>query len=822
DVLPAASVTVALSVSGPVKIDGPDSDTAFTASETLTFTTSNWDTPQTVQVQGQNDNVDNPGAGRPATITHDFSSSGDSDYNDLADADLSVVVLDDDNVLGVASDWSLIPADTVDSRVKLLDPGDSFRLLFVTPSNSTPGAANETIATSSDIAHYNRIVQNYAAANSGFVTANGSSFADLFKIVGSTDTLDAIDNTGTAHTDQSPGLPIWWVGGKRAASDYASFWDADGNWESSPSSAAQQYVTLVDGTEQTGSPDSYRVYTGTGGDGTKTSVPYQGASVSVALGAAIGSSAYGIASTAATSEASDELQSGTSLQNVAARFYALSPPLEILGADQLPTFDAGASVVFSVDENTASGADVGAALTATDPDSDTLTYSIASGGDGASFAVDATTGQLRTSAALDYETAASHALTLQVTDCKTPSGAAESVGACTPDDYISVTVNVNNIDEPGAVAFDAPIVHAGASLTASLTDPDGGVTGVTWAWSRLDTADSTTGTAITGATAASYTTVAADNGKWLRATASYTDALGAGKTASAVTGTAVTPIVTVSFSTNATLSVAESDDKSTTATREDQVTVTVVLSADPGRSVTVPLTVTPTGRANETDYSGVPDNVVFASGETSQDFVFTALDDSVVDEGEVVTIGFGTLPTAVTAGTPAATAVSIVDDDRRVLQAHLADARNGSVTDNKAAPDYSSVGGISAGDYLRFDGVHFDEAPDTLMVSLAAAAGDVNDTIEVRLGSASGELVSGLFIKSTGSSRRFGVQYAPVSGLPAGTHDLYFVFPTATGANINWFVFGEDPAGETTAEKDERMRWWRDAKFGQFIHWGAY
>jgi alpha-L-fucosidase len=30
------------------------------------------------------------------------------------------------------------------------------------------------------------------------------------------------------------------------------------------------------------------------------------------------------------------------------------------------------------------------------------------------------------------------------------------------------------------------------------------------------------------------------------------------------------------------------------------------------------------------------------------------------------------------------------------------------------------------------------------------------------------------------------------------------------------------PAGETTEQRDVRMAWWRDARFGMFIHWGAY
>src|SRR4051794_6169650 len=30
------------------------------------------------------------------------------------------------------------------------------------------------------------------------------------------------------------------------------------------------------------------------------------------------------------------------------------------------------------------------------------------------------------------------------------------------------------------------------------------------------------------------------------------------------------------------------------------------------------------------------------------------------------------------------------------------------------------------------------------------------------------------------------------------------------------------PRSETAAQKDARMAWWRDARFGMFIHWGLY
>ncbi|MEN6311411.1 MAG: alpha-L-fucosidase, partial [Acidobacteriota bacterium] len=30
------------------------------------------------------------------------------------------------------------------------------------------------------------------------------------------------------------------------------------------------------------------------------------------------------------------------------------------------------------------------------------------------------------------------------------------------------------------------------------------------------------------------------------------------------------------------------------------------------------------------------------------------------------------------------------------------------------------------------------------------------------------------------------------------------------------------PASETSAEKEARMKWWTEARFGMFIHWGLY
>ena len=90
--------------------------------------------------------------------------------------------------------------------------------------------------------------------------------------------------------------------------------------------------------------------------------------------------------------------------------------------------------------------------------------------------------------------------------------------------------------------------------------------------------------------------------------------------------------------------------------------VTVTLSADPERAVTIPIMATNQGSASSADYT-VPTSVTFDTGETLKTITFTAADDSIDDDDESVLLAFGTLPTGVSEGATAATTVSITDDD---------------------------------------------------------------------------------------------------------------------------------------------------------------
>ncbi len=122
-----------------------------------------------------------------------------------------------------------------------------------------------------------------------------------------------------------------------------------------------------------------------------------------------------------------------------------------------PAFTEDSATAFQVAENTASGTDIGDPVAATDPDDgDTLTY-LLGGADADHFAIDADSGQLRTSGALDYESQDSYAVTVIAAD-----GAGLWAG-------LDVTITVTDVQEAPAFASSALEVSV-AENTAAGTD----------------------------------------------------------------------------------------------------------------------------------------------------------------------------------------------------------------------------------------------------------------------------------------------------------------------------------------------------------------
>ena len=199
-------------------------------------------------------------------------------------------------------------------------------------------------------------------------------------------------------------------------------------------------------------------------------------------------------------------------------------------ANRRPRFPSTETGERTVPENSRAGANIGVPVAADDPENDRLTYTL-TGTDAAAFTIVASTGQLRTSEALDFETKSSYSFTVEVHDGKDGMGNTST----TVDDSQAVTITVENVEEPGTVTLttDTGTIQARVEVTAALEDDDI-PSGVTWQWARSPNGR-TLWVNIQGATSAMYTpTLEEDAGNYIRATATYTDGHGPNKTANAV------------------------------------------------------------------------------------------------------------------------------------------------------------------------------------------------------------------------------------------------------------------------------------------------
>ena len=140
DTKPTAAVEVETSVVAHNR------DRAMVSPATLTFTTGNWNTAQTVTVTGTDDNVDQPRNRRLATITNRaFSSGGNRDrrYDRIPVPNVIVTVVDDDGP-GVTIIESM--GDTRVTEASGAGKSDTYTVVL----NRQPGAGVEIAVASGD------------------------------------------------------------------------------------------------------------------------------------------------------------------------------------------------------------------------------------------------------------------------------------------------------------------------------------------------------------------------------------------------------------------------------------------------------------------------------------------------------------------------------------------------------------------------------------------------------------------------------------------------------------------------------------------------
>ena len=180
-----------------------------------------------------------------------------------------------------------------------------------------------------------------------------------------------------------------------------------------------------------------------------------------------------------------------------------------------PLFGDGYLTPLEVSENAVRGAPIGNPVSASDVNGLALSYTLR-GNDARYFAIDPASGQLKTKSALNYETRNSYSVTVRASNGSLASDA-------------TVTINVINEDEAGTISYSPSAPKARIPLTASLTDPDGGVNGKLWIWEL--SAHGNSWSTISGATSATYMPSDDDLNQFLRATVSYTDGQSSGKSA---------------------------------------------------------------------------------------------------------------------------------------------------------------------------------------------------------------------------------------------------------------------------------------------------
>ena len=315
-----------------------------------------------------------------------------------------------------------------------------------------------------------------------------------------------------------------------------------------------------------------------------------------------------------------------------------------LGNNTAPVF-ADAAPVREVAEDHAAGTPFGAPVSAADAEGDALAYSLtdASG----LFAVNASSGRLllASGAGLDFESAASHAVTVHVSDRKDGRGNADA----SVDASVAVAVAVADVDEPpGRPPKPAVETLGTTSLRVSWTAPenDGPPIGGYVLQYRENRADADTESLDLPCASDGTCPLSADVGGLNPGTDHLArlrprNAEGEGRASPWGDGTTHRAL-TASYAPAAY-----------EATGGGSVTVTVELDQAADRALAVPLTATAAG--TDTAYVLQPGQVDIAVDATSAAAVFVAPADAPT---ETVALGFGTLPSGVTAGAGATVSVS--------------------------------------------------------------------------------------------------------------------------------------------------------------------
>ena len=161
----------------------------------------------------------------------------------------------------------------------------------------------------------------------------------------------------------------------------------------------------------------------------------------------------------------------------------------------------------SVAENTATGTNIGAPVSATGAPGITLTY-LLEGADASSFSIVSTSGQLQTNSELDYEIKSYYTMRVVVSDGRGSTARTR------------VVISITNVDEAGTISVSPPRGYTGETLRARIDDPDGPITA---AYQWYESENKVDWTRLAEERSFRFIPKQAQVGKYLRAEAKYTE-----------------------------------------------------------------------------------------------------------------------------------------------------------------------------------------------------------------------------------------------------------------------------------------------------------
>ena len=198
DTRPAGQVIITVTAGGAAFVDGPGGNANPKAKDTLTFTTSNWSTAQTVTITGQNDNIVNTGGERTQTITHTIEA-GDGDGQKYRPVSFSSLSIPSVTVTVTDDDAPSTPELTITGGSAVTEGGDAS---FVIASNPAPSSSITVAYTVSQSGAF------VASGQLGDKTRSISAASTTVAIPTEDDNLDEANGSVTVTLNNGNGYTV--------------------------------------------------------------------------------------------------------------------------------------------------------------------------------------------------------------------------------------------------------------------------------------------------------------------------------------------------------------------------------------------------------------------------------------------------------------------------------------------------------------------------------------------------------------------------------------------------------------------------------------